>query len=1240
MATRTELDLIIRARDEATVSLKKVAGSVDELGQKTSGLSKIFDNIGIGAARVLGGMVVAGATAAAAGVAAFGVSSINAAATFEQSLSSIEAVSGATAAQMESISALALQLGSDTAFSAQEAAAGFEELIKGGLSVADAMAAAKPMLDLAAAGGIGVADAAEIAANAIGIFSLKGSDMENVANQIAGAANASSLSVSDFQFSMAAAGSVAAGVGQSFDDLATAIAVMGKSGIKGSDAGTSLKTMLMNLQPTTKAQVQTFKDLGIVTLDNQKLMEAFAQQGLDPALAQMEDAEEILKKQVTGWDGVKAMTTEQKDAWANASRELGIYNNAFLNADGSFKSMAEIAEVLQNSTGGLTDAQRALALETMFGSDAIRAANIMVKEGAEGFDAMAASMGNVTAASVAATRMDNFKGAIDAMKGSLETFQIVIGTAVLPILSDLVTKYITPAINGATKFANAFFESGDKIGFLVSAIDEVLPGFQELIGWLTQNWTMITQVATAVGAAVAAFAGLMTVASIVGSIAVAWGTLTGAIATSGTILGGIVAILGGPVTVAIGLVAAAVGALYLAWTTDFMGIQTILTAWWAGTGQPIFNQIVTWLGTNIPVAIGVLVGFWNGTLYPALQTVGSFIMTTIVPAFVELELWFATNIPTAIQALAGFWTGTLQPAIATVGTFITGTVIPTLTTLATTVFGALQTGLSTLATFWTGTLLPAITTVWNFVNGSVVPLLTSLANVTIAALGVALTAMAGIWQNVVQPALQAVWEKANEVATLLSGALSTAIQVVSDWFNSTLLPAVESAGNTIGTVLGPAITTVTGFFETWYTAIGGVSGAISTVIGWLDNLAGKLDTIKLPDWMTPGSPTPWEIGMVGVAKSVAYANREVQSLGSTLNRLDGKNSPAANAKQEIEHLLKTGDFRGGIFGLNEDDPFIDFLFRAREDTKALAEVMRLLQTGDFRGGILGLQEDDPLIAFLLRATEGTRTLTDGLAELPKTAQKQFDETLAQAALFTKRYAKWMETINTPPAGYKRAGQQAGAKGQQGGDYGYDDPVGMPIIAPDAAQAMTDSVTAPVAAARATVEADTEAIKALWSEDAWAPVVEAVRVTWQTITIIMHDQLAMAWAYQDSVTSLMGSDISTVMKKIDALIGKINSIPSIPSGGSPAPLGGDIPSFARGGTNFRGGLAYVHQGEMLVNASRGTDVITKRDVSALMASSGQRGTTINGGIHITLGPGAARDQAASFLDELRYQGVDL
>lgn len=384
------------------------SGILDAIGKKAEGLGGIV----AGAGKAMLGLAAAGAGLAAGGLAA----SITAAAGFEEKLSEVKAVSGATAAEMSNLSGLALQLGKDTSFSASEAAAGISELVKGGLSIPDIMnGAAQSTLNLAAAGGISLPDAATIAANALAQFNLKGSDMAHVADLIAGAANASALDVSDFKMSLSAAGAVAATVGFSFDDLAQGIAIMGKAGIVGSDAGTSLKTMMLNLQPTTKEQIGLMTQLGIVTEDG---------------------------------------------------------GNKFFDAHGKVKSMADVAGVLQTATKGMTEQQKLSTLQTLFGSDAIRAAAVLAKEGAGGFNEMAGAMSKVSAASVGAEKLNNLKGSIDQLKGSLETAGITFGMAFLPLLksatdagTSIVNKLIPvlevmgPKIVGAVQAGGAAISS-------------------------------------------------------------------------------------------------------------------------------------------------------------------------------------------------------------------------------------------------------------------------------------------------------------------------------------------------------------------------------------------------------------------------------------------------------------------------------------------------------------------------------------------------------------------------------------------------------------------------------------------------------------------------------------------------------------------------------------------------------------------------------------------------------------
>mgnify|MGYP001770220787 CR=1 FL=1 len=346
----------------------------DENGRfaaENKGLANSFGLLG----KALGGIAVGAAATTAA------VASVGKAMDFEAQLSSIKALTGASSAEMEQMSKLALDMGAQTKYSALEAAQGIEELLKSGLTPAQVQAGGlESALNLATAGGLGLADAAEIMSTALNAYKRDALSAEQASNILAGTANASATGVQELRYSLAMVSAVAAGVGMSFKDTNTALGLFANNGLKGSDAGTSLKTMLSNLQPTTKEQIALFKKLGLMT-------------------------------------------------------ESGA--NAFFDANGKLKSLEEIAGLLRKSLGGLTDQQRMLALETMFGSDAIRAATILFNEGSEGVRDFQAEMTKVSAMDVAKEKMNNAAGAVEQFKGALETLQIAALTPLMPKIRDV-----------------------------------------------------------------------------------------------------------------------------------------------------------------------------------------------------------------------------------------------------------------------------------------------------------------------------------------------------------------------------------------------------------------------------------------------------------------------------------------------------------------------------------------------------------------------------------------------------------------------------------------------------------------------------------------------------------------------------------------------------------------------------------------------------------------------------------
>lgn len=366
---------------------------------------KKFNELGKTSSFVTKAITASFAAAGASVAAGFGFA-VKGAADFQQAMANVKSVAGSlSTGEMKQLQDLTLKVAAATKYNATETAKGMEELVKAGVSVKDIMdGGLKAALDLATAGELDLGDAAEIASTALNSFSKDGLTVERAANLLAGAANASATSVQEMKYSLSAVATVAAGVGLSMESTSTALAVFAQNGLKGQDAGTSLKSMLQNLIPQTKQQSQAMDELGLLT-------------------------------------------------------KAG--GSAFFDASGKIKSMGEIADLMQSSMKGLTEEQRLQAMSTIFGSDAIRAANILFKEGAKGVQEMNKEMQKTTAASVAYDRMNTLKGSIDQVKGNIETLAVLIGTpfldpmktaadAVQKVLdklsSDIMSKGLYPAL--------------------------------------------------------------------------------------------------------------------------------------------------------------------------------------------------------------------------------------------------------------------------------------------------------------------------------------------------------------------------------------------------------------------------------------------------------------------------------------------------------------------------------------------------------------------------------------------------------------------------------------------------------------------------------------------------------------------------------------------------------------------------------------------------------------------------
>lgn len=292
----------------------------------------------------------------------------------------------------------AKELGQSTAFGNKEVAQGMTELIKAGIQLKDVLGdASEAALNLATAGDLALPEAAEIMSTAMNTFGVK--DATHAANILAGAANASATSVHEMKYSLSAVGIVAKKAGMDFDEVNTALALMASRGLKGSDAGTSLKSMLQQIEPATKPAVAAFEKLGLL-----------------------------------------------KDG-----------KNQFYNEKGQLRSLGEIADILHESTKGLSEQELNSLYKDAFGSDGIRAAQVLGEFTSQSVKDMYNEMTKVTVKEQSETMRDNLKGDIDELSGAWENFQdtLMEGSATGGLRS--LVKEITELVLDANKlFENGF----------------------------------------------------------------------------------------------------------------------------------------------------------------------------------------------------------------------------------------------------------------------------------------------------------------------------------------------------------------------------------------------------------------------------------------------------------------------------------------------------------------------------------------------------------------------------------------------------------------------------------------------------------------------------------------------------------------------------------------------------------------------------------------------------------------
>ena len=368
----------------------------------------------------------------------------------------VQAVTGATGAEMDKMREQAKELGRSTRFSASEAGEGMEMLARAGFDTSEVMDALPSVLDLAAAGAVELGDAADITSNILSGFGMEAEETARVADILAQASADSNVDVQGLGEAFKYAGPIASDLGVSIEDTAASIGVLGDAGIQGGQAGRQLRKGLQSLAAPTSEASSLMNDLGIEVFD----------------------------------------------------------------AEGNMKSMPEVIGQLENGLDGMSSQQKSATLETLFGADAMSAWSVLVNEGADELGNFSSELANSegTAGEMADVMEDNLAGSMRSLKSALEGVAISfseLGEGPIRSMIDWLTDMVRKFDNLSDKskqwiviFASIAAAIGPillVIGTLVSWIPKVVAGFKMIglvLGALTGPISLTIAIVTLLVAAI------------------------------------------------------------------------------------------------------------------------------------------------------------------------------------------------------------------------------------------------------------------------------------------------------------------------------------------------------------------------------------------------------------------------------------------------------------------------------------------------------------------------------------------------------------------------------------------------------------------------------------------------------------------------------------------------------------------------------------------------------------------